>query len=102
MATTNNDVNVSVDEGEMWQPLRLSQALPLLSLFAALVASAAPGQPDVLLLGNGDAPPGTTGLIARSLDGGATWQETQMPGRANSTIWNFAVHAADAEPRLRQ
>jgi photosystem II stability/assembly factor-like uncharacterized protein len=93
LATTNNDVNVSVDEGETWQPLRLGQALPL-PYFRGLAQRL--GQPEVLLLGNGDGPPGTTGLIARSLDGGATWKETQMPGRANSTIWNFAVHAADA------
>jgi len=36
-------------------------------------------------------------LVVRSLDGGVTWQPAQMPGRANSTIWNFAVHAADPD-----
>jgi photosystem II stability/assembly factor-like uncharacterized protein len=92
IATTNNDVNVSADGGATWQPLRLGKALPL-PYFRGLAQR--PGQPEVLFLGNGDAPPGTTGLIARSLDGGITWQETHMPGRANSTIWNFAVHAAD-------
>ena len=45
--------------------------------------------------GTGDGPPGTTGLAARSTTGGATWQAATMPGRANSTLWNFAVHAAD-------
>ena len=29
LASTNNDVNVSLDEGDTWQPLRLPQALPL-------------------------------------------------------------------------
>ncbi len=54
------------------------------------------GRPEVVLLGNGDAPPGTAGVIGRSQDGGSTWQLADMPGRANSTIWNFAVHPADA------
>jgi photosystem II stability/assembly factor-like uncharacterized protein len=94
LAATNNDVNVSHDEGETWQPLRLHEKLPL-PYFRGLTQRA--GKPDELLLGNGDGPPGTTGLIARSLDGGATWQEAGMPGRANSTIWNFAVHDADPE-----
>jgi len=94
LATTNNDVNVSHDEGETWQPLRLYDKLPL-PYFRGLMQSA--GKPDELLLGNGDAPPGTTGLIARSLDGGATWLEARMPGRANSTIWNFAVNGAEPD-----
>jgi photosystem II stability/assembly factor-like uncharacterized protein len=92
LASTNNDVNVSLDEGDSWQPLQLRQALPL-PYFRALAQLS--GQPEMLLLGNGDAPPGTTGLVARSTDGGATWQPASMPARANSTIWNIAGHAAD-------
>ncbi len=33
--------------------------------------------------------------MARSTDGGVTWREAAMPGRANSTVWTFAVHPAD-------
>jgi photosystem II stability/assembly factor-like uncharacterized protein len=94
VASTNNDVNVSVDDGETWQPLELRARLPL-PYFRGLAQRS--GQPDLLLLGNGDAPPGTTGLVARSLDGGRTWQPASMPGRANSTMWNFAVHPADRD-----
>jgi len=36
-------------------------------------------------------------VVARSLDGGATWRPAQMPGRSNSTMWNFAVDPANAE-----
>jgi photosystem II stability/assembly factor-like uncharacterized protein len=92
IATTNNDVNVSTDEGDTWTPLRLGEKLPL-PYFRGLAQHAE--RPDILFLGNGDAPPGTTGLIARSLDGGVTWQPASMPARANSTIWNFAVHPSD-------
>jgi photosystem II stability/assembly factor-like uncharacterized protein len=55
------------------------------------------GAPEVVFLGNGDAPPGSVGIVARSVDGGETWQKPSMPGLANSTLWNFAVHPADPE-----
>jgi photosystem II stability/assembly factor-like uncharacterized protein len=94
LASTNNDLNVSRDDGAAWQPLQLHHALPV-PYYRGLAQLA--GRPERLLLGAGDGPPGTTGLVARSLDGGASWQAAQMPGRANSTMWNFAVHAADAD-----
>ncbi len=92
LASTNNDLNASTDNGESWQPLRIGQALPW-SYCRGLAQL--PDRPEVLLLGNGDGPPGTVGVVGRSTDGGATWQAAHMPARANSTLWNFAVHAAD-------
>ena len=55
------------------------------------------GRPEVVFLGNGDGPPGTVGIVARSIDGGDTWGPAFMPGRGNSTLWNFAVHPSDAD-----
>jgi photosystem II stability/assembly factor-like uncharacterized protein len=92
LAATNNDVNVSLDDGETWRPLRVGQSLPW-SYCRAL--SQPCGNPGVVLLGNGDGPPGTVGVVARSDDAGETWRPMTMPGRSNSTIWNFAVHPAD-------
>jgi photosystem II stability/assembly factor-like uncharacterized protein len=94
MASTNNDMNVSLDDGDTWQPLRLAERLPL-PYFRGMAQRA--GSPESLLLGNGDAPPGTTGLVACSLDGGVSWQPASMTGRANSTVWNFAVNPADRD-----
>jgi photosystem II stability/assembly factor-like uncharacterized protein len=91
LASTNNDVNASLDGGAAWQPLQMRDVLPL-PYYRGMAQR--PGRPDVLLLGVGDAPPGTTGLVARSVDGGSTWQPAQMPGRANSTIWSFATNSA--------
>lgn len=92
LAATNNDLNLSTDRGEKWQPLQIGKVMPW-SYCRTL------GQPvgrmNELLLGNGDGPPGSAGLICRSIDGGRTWAPARMPGRANSTIWNFAVHSAD-------
>ena len=61
IATTNNDVNLSHDDGDTWTRLELGRALPL-PYFRGLTQLHGAASP--LLLGNGDAPPGTTGLIA--------------------------------------
>jgi photosystem II stability/assembly factor-like uncharacterized protein len=100
LASTNNDLNLSTDNGATWQPLQMGKLLPW-SYCRALAQPC--GQPDTIFLGNGDGPPGTIGMVARSPDAGRTWQPWQLtpsgtervPGRANSTMWNFAVHAAD-------
>jgi photosystem II stability/assembly factor-like uncharacterized protein len=94
LASTNNDVNLSTDEGETWQPLHIGNNLPW-SYCRGLAQLA--DRPGVVLLGNGDGPPGSAGIVARSTDAGDSWQAAAMPGPANSTIWNFAVHAADPE-----
>lgn len=93
LAATNNDLNLSDDGGATWRPLQIGQAMPW-SYCRTLIQPC--GRPEAILLGNGDAPPGTAGVIGRSLDGGQTWRLAEMPGRANSTIWNFAVHPADS------
>jgi photosystem II stability/assembly factor-like uncharacterized protein len=94
LASTNNDVNRSTDGGETWQPLGLGRSLPL-PYFRGMAQKC--GRPEVVFLGNGDAPPGSAGLVARSTDGGASWHTPDQPGWANSTVWNFAVHPADPE-----
>lgn len=94
LASTNNDVNLSTDDGATWKPLGLGKVLPS-PYFRGMGQKS--GQPNVIFLGNGDAPPGTVGTVARSTDAGETWQVMRMPGKANSTIWNFAVNAADPE-----
>jgi photosystem II stability/assembly factor-like uncharacterized protein len=93
LAATNNDLNVSTDGGETWQPLQVGKSLPW-SYCRGMAQQ--PGKPEILFLGNGDGPPGSVGVIARSTDAGQSWNTAKMPGRANSTIWNFAVHPADS------
>jgi photosystem II stability/assembly factor-like uncharacterized protein len=92
LAATNNDLNVSDDDGATWKPLKIGGVLP----WPYCRALAQPcGRPEVVLLGAGDGPPGSVGAVARSADAGETWTVAAMPGRANSTIWTFAVHPAD-------
>jgi photosystem II stability/assembly factor-like uncharacterized protein len=94
LAATNNDLNRSVDNGATWEPLHVQQALPW--SYCRTLAQPC-GAPDVIFLGNGNGPPGSAGVVGRSSDGGDTWRAATMPGLANSTIWNFAVHAADPD-----
>jgi photosystem II stability/assembly factor-like uncharacterized protein len=94
LAATNNDLNRSSDDGATWQPLRVNGSLPW-SYCRALAQVC--GRPEEVLLGHGDAPPGWAGIVARSRDGGDSWAPAAMPGRANSTLWNFAVHPADPD-----
>jgi photosystem II stability/assembly factor-like uncharacterized protein len=94
LASTNNDLNLSTDSGATWQPLSIGKSMPW-SYCRGLGQKS--GRPDVIFLGNGDGPPGTVGVIGRSTDAGASWQTARMPGRSNSTMWNFAAHPADPE-----
>ncbi len=94
LASTNNDVNLSTDGGQTWQPQRVGQSLPW-SYCRGMAQKC--GQPEVVLMGNGDGPPGSVGMVARSTDGGQTWRTATMPNRANSTIWNFAVHPTNPD-----
>lgn len=95
LAATNNDLNVSTDGGATWQPQQVGKALPY-SYCRGIGQQC--GRPEVVYLGIGDGPPGSVGGVARSTDGGQTWHEARMPGKANSTVWNFATHPA--EPNL--
>jgi photosystem II stability/assembly factor-like uncharacterized protein len=95
LASTNNDLNLSTDDGETWKPFKLGQSMPR-SYFRGMAQQC--GRPDTIFMGNGDGPPGSMGLVARSVDGGNTWKVARMQGRAsraNSTVWNFAVHPAN-------
>jgi photosystem II stability/assembly factor-like uncharacterized protein len=92
LATTNNDLNVSTDEGRTWQPQQVSQHFDW-PYCRGLVQKV--DDPAVLFLGNGDGPPGQVGALWRSTDGGRSWNKAELPCVPNSTIWGFATHPAD-------
>ncbi len=61
LAATNNDLNVSDDDGATWRPLGIGGVLP----WPYCRALAQPvGRPEVVLLGAGDGPPGGVGTVA--------------------------------------
>jgi photosystem II stability/assembly factor-like uncharacterized protein len=94
LATTNNDLNISHDDGQTWQPQHVSQRFDH-NYCRGLVQR--PDRADVLFLGNGDAPPGTVGAAWRSHDAGQSWQRMTLPCAPNSTIWDFAFNPSNAD-----
>src|SRR5207244_7411571 len=63
-------------------------------IYYTRLVAAIPGTSD-LLLGIGDATPGTMTRIFYSTDLAQTWTEASLDTPANSTVWAFGVHAAD-------
>jgi photosystem II stability/assembly factor-like uncharacterized protein len=94
LAATNRDLNVSDDGGTTWQTCGIDRVVPWLYNRSLVQVC---GSPEIVLLGTGDGPPGSEGCIVRSRDAGRTWSRAQLPGLANSTIWNFAVHSSDRQ-----
>jgi len=93
LATTNNDLNISRDEGQTWLPQNVGSRFEW--SYCRGVAQKA-DDPQVVFLGNGDGPPGQVGALWRSRDAGRTWDKAKLPCVPNSTIWGFAVHPANA------
>lgn len=88
-ATTNKGLHVSEDEGQSWRFQELDSPWQ----YTRTVQPRADGE--VLFLTNGNGPPGSTGRLLRSRDGGQSWQNAGLPGSLNSTPWCIATHPAD-------
>ena len=89
IASTNNDLNISVDEGQTWQPQNVATHFPH-RYCRGIMRKAA--DPQTLFVGNGSGPPGNTGSLHISRDGGRAWQQAELSPTPNSTIWTFATH----------
>lgn len=91
LASTNNDLNLSRDEGRSWVPQNVKSQFP--NAYCRGLKQRE-DDPSTLFLGNGNGPPGTVGSLQISPDGGKTWQQASLPQTPNSTIWTFATHPA--------
>ena len=86
LATTNKGLHRSTDEGEHWthepidSPWQYERAIVL--------------APDgrTLWMTNGNGPPGSSGRLLRSTDGGRSWQGRPLPRTTNSTVSGAAAH----------
>ncbi len=94
LASTNYGLHMSRDNGEHWTLRPLDS--PWQYTRAVVVDPADLG---TVWLTNGNGPPGNTGRLWRSRNGGDDWQQVALPGPLNSTPWCIA--ADPAEPRLR-
>jgi photosystem II stability/assembly factor-like uncharacterized protein len=94
LATTNYGLHLSHDNGETWALHPLDTPWQYMR---AIVAD--PADPRTLWMTNGNGPPGSTGRLWRSRDGGLGWETVELPGPLNSTPWCVAAHPS--EPALR-
>jgi photosystem II stability/assembly factor-like uncharacterized protein len=92
LATTNNDVNRSEDDGESWTPLEVKNVFPWPYCRACGVPS---DDPQAVWVGTGNGPPGNAGALYRTGDLGDSWERLGLPETSNSTIWNIAFNASD-------
>jgi photosystem II stability/assembly factor-like uncharacterized protein len=92
LATTNNDVNRSDDDGETWTPLHVGETFPWPYTRACAMP---PNDPHSVWVGAGNGPPGSQGGLYRTSDLGATWERLGLPQVTNSTVWSIAFNAAD-------
>ena len=91
LATTNNDVNRSRDDGNTWEPLGVRDIFPW--PYCRAIAPA-PGDPDLIYVGAGNGPPGDQGALFCTADRGDHFERLALPVVANSTIWNLGFHPA--------
>ena len=91
LATTNRGLHASDDRGASWQFQKLDSPWQ----YTRAVVSSADGRR--IFLCNGDGPPGSTGRLLLSRDGGLTWTPCELPGTLNSTPWCLAVDASDPQ-----
>ncbi|MCC2671431.1 MAG: exo-alpha-sialidase [Armatimonadetes bacterium] len=92
LATTNNDVNRSEDDGDTWTPLGVGSVFPWPYTRACAIP---PDDPHRVWVGAGNGPPGNQGGLYRTGDLGGTWERLALPQVTNSTVWALGFHRAD-------
>ena len=93
LVATNKGLNISVDEGQTWAFQQLDSPWQYTRGVTAM-----PGNLSIVFLANGNGPPGDSGRLLRSEDGGDTWVDVGLPGPLNSTVWAVSLHPS--EPKL--
>ena len=88
-----NAIFVSRDDGLTWTRTGTRSTW---GIYYTRLVTRVPGS-NAVLLGIGDATPGTTTRIFRSDDLARTWQESTVDVPANSTVWAMGTHASDPD-----
>lgn len=86
------DLLATSDVGETFQTLLHEKDFKLSYIHALAVK---PDDPRVIFVGKGDTAIGSTGDLIRTKDGGATWQNCDLPVEPNSPFWGIAVHPSN-------
>ena len=88
-----NALFVSQDDGATWAR---TDTRAVWGIYYTRLTARLPGS-NALLLGIGDATPGTRTRIFRSDDLASSWSEATLDVPANSTTWAFGTHPADPD-----
>ena len=80
----NDDVFLSDDDGGSWRNLDVRRNFPLGYPRGIRVK---PDAPQTIYTTFGDTTPGITGVVMRSDDAGATWQNLPLPVAPNTAMW---------------
>ena len=91
-ATTNRGLHRSTDHGQNW----VFQELKTPWQYTRTVMPRL-DNPAIVFLTNGNGPPGNDGKLLRSHNHGQDWQEVQLPGEINSTVWCVAMNPSDPQ-----
>ncbi|MEM7033072.1 MAG: hypothetical protein AAF629_26205 [Chloroflexota bacterium] len=89
VAATNNDMCVTTDMVN-WTPLKVKDHYPWPYCRNVLYLK---NETDRVFVGAGNGPPGNQGGIFVTTDLGRSWEQMDLGGNANSTIWNFAYNS---------
>ena len=80
----NDDVFLSDDDGGSWRNLDVRQNFPLGYPRGIKVKA---DDPQTIFTTFGDTTPGSTGVVMRSTDAGATWNSLPLPVEPNTAMW---------------
>ena len=80
----NDDVFLSDDDGGSWRNLGVRQNFPLGYPRGIKVKA---DDPQTIFTTFGDTTPGSTGVVMRSTDAGATWDSLPLPVEPNTAMW---------------
>ena len=94
MVNAQYEMEVTAD-GEKWYKMIQSKQDLFLPYMRAI--NFKPTDPKTIYLGLGDGAIGSTGGIARSKDGGLSWQRLKLPGECNSGIFGLQLHPSNPE-----
>ncbi len=95
LATTPDGVWSSLDEGQSWSLHSFPRFAERDTISYCREVALKPGDPNVMLVGNGDFIPGKRGAIQRTVDGGKTWAAAALPVEPNSVVYWLATNPAD-------
>ncbi len=56
-----------------------------------------PDNPSIIFVGLGDTVPGSVGSVARSKDGGQTWEKLDLPVLPNTELHNVVLNPANPD-----